>query len=260
MSEPTGCAAARPCLAAPAYCSRCDLLVGLDGFHVIEVEERDAGLRVVIESAPAACQACGVIAASHGRRDVHLVDAPCFGRPVRLVWRKRTWRCAELACSARSFTEQNTDLAGPRALLTVRACWWAIGQLRREHASVAGIARQLRTSWRTVWRSISPLLQAMDADQTRFARVSTLGVDEHIWHHVSTKPVEAGGRGPKELTGMVDLTRDAKGRTRARLLDLVPGRSGKAYTDWLSRTRPSVPGRGADRHPGPVPGLQERDR
>jgi hypothetical protein len=60
------------------------------------------------------------------------------------------------------------------------------------------------------------------------------GVDEHIWHHVSTRPVEAGGRGPKELTGMVDLTRDAQGRVHARLLDLVPGRSGRAYADWLA--------------------------
>jgi transposase len=32
---------------------------------------------------------------------------------------------------------------------------------------------------------------------------------------------------------MVDLTRDASGRVRARLLDLVPGRSAKAYADWL---------------------------
>ena len=43
-------------------------------------------------------------------------------------------------------------------------------------------------------------------DESRFAGVTHLGVDEHIWHHVSTRPVEAGGRGPKELTGMVDLT------------------------------------------------------
>jgi hypothetical protein len=64
--------------------------------------------------------------------------------------------------------------------------------------------------------------------------VAILGVDEHVWHHVSTKPVEDGVRGPKELTGMVDLTRDEHGRTRARLLDLVPGRSGQAYTSWLS--------------------------
>ena len=98
---------------------------------------------------------------------------------------------------------------------------------------MAGLARQLGTTWRTVWRSIKPLLAAMAADDTRFKGVTSLGVDEHIWHHVSTKPVEAGGRGPKELTGMVDLTRDQQGRVRARLLDLVPGRSAKAYADWL---------------------------
>lgn len=50
---------------------------------------------------------------------------------------------------------------------------------------------------------------------------------------MSTKPVDQGGRGPKEFTGMVDLTRDEDGRVRARLLDLVPGRSGEVYTTWL---------------------------
>ncbi|WP_454295958.1 transposase family protein [Salana multivorans] len=88
------------------------------------------------ESGVEACRSCGVLAHSHGRRTVRLVDAPCFGRPVELVWRKRTWRCAELACPARSFTEQDQRIADPRALLTARACRWAIAQLRREHASV----------------------------------------------------------------------------------------------------------------------------
>jgi hypothetical protein len=67
---------------------------------------------------------------------VRLIDTPCFGRPVRLVWRKRTWRCAEPTVGGGSFTEQHDDLAAPRALLTTRACWWAIRQLWREHASV----------------------------------------------------------------------------------------------------------------------------
>jgi transposase len=211
----------------------------LDGFHVVEVSEvegrRGLFLRVVVEAPPRveACRACGVVAYSHGRRNVRLVDTPCFGRPVELVWRKRTWRCAEAACAAGSFTEQDETLAGPRALLTARACRWAVAQLRREHASVQGLARQLGTAWRTVWESVKPLLEARAADETRFDGVTTLGVDEHVWHHVSTKPVEAGGRGPKELTGMVDLTRDQQGRVRARLLDLVPGRSGAAYAEWL---------------------------
>ncbi|MGH8939060.1 MAG: ISL3 family transposase, partial [Actinomycetes bacterium] len=132
-----------------------------------------------------------------------------------------------------SVTEQDDRIARPGALLTTRACWWAIRQLRREHSSVAGLARQLGTTWRTLWRAIAPLLQQMADDEGRFAGVSALGVDEHVWHHVSTKPIEDGGRGPKELTGMVDLSRDSKGKTRARLLDLVPGRSGAAYAEWL---------------------------
>lgn len=231
MSEPTSC-----CRAAGGYCDRCDLLVGLDGLHVIAVDCDDGrGVTVTVESAPEpmGCRSCGVIAHAHGRVEVRLVDAPAMGRPVRIRWRKRRWVCPDPGCPVGSFVEQDEDIAAPRALLTTRACWWAIEQIRRENASVNGIRRQLGTGWRTVWESIRPLLAAADADQSRFENVTILGVDEHVWHHVSTKPVQVGGRGPKELTGMVDLTRDSEGRVHARLLDLVPGRSGETYKAWL---------------------------
>ncbi len=229
MTEPKACGAAR-CQSLTAYCDNCDALVGLVGLHVIEVDHVADRLTVTVESERhlMGCHECGVVAVSHGRRLVELIDAPCFGRPVRVRWRKRTWECLEPTCPVAVFTEQDKEVARPRALLTVRACWWAIGQLRREHASVSGLARQLGTTWRTVWRSIKPLLMAMAADPSRFTGVTILGVDEHIWHHVSVKE-----RGPKELTGMVNLTRDEGGNTRASLLDLVPGRSGTVYRDWL---------------------------
>ena len=54
-----------------------------------------------------------------------------------------------------------------------------------------------------------------------------LGVDEHVWHHQDRRR-----RGPRELTGIVDLTRGEDHPT-ARLLDLVPGRSGTAHENWL---------------------------
>jgi transposase len=76
--------------------------------------------------------------------------------------------------------EQDDRIAAPRSSLTTRACRWAIEQIRREHASVNGIRRQLGTGWRTVWESIRPLLQAMDADPARFEGVAILGVDEHV--------------------------------------------------------------------------------
>ncbi|MET3946369.1 ISL3 family transposase [Arthrobacter sp. AL08] len=56
--------------------------------------------------------------------------------------------------------------------------------------------------------------------------MDALGVDEHVWAHT-------GPPGTGMVTGIVDHTRDADGVVHARLLDLVPGRSGKAYADWL---------------------------
>jgi len=212
------------------YCRHCDLMFGVDGFHVIGVDRQAGQLVVQVETCQpglVGCPACGVLAHSHGRRVHKLVDAPCFGWPVQVQWRKRTWRCVEPACGVGVFTEQNEQLAKPRSLLTTRAIWWAISALG-ESASVEGLRRRLGCSWRTLWLAVKPVLQTMDADQARFNQVSILGVDEHIWHH--KMPYE---RGPREVTGMVDLTRDKHGDTKARLLDLVPGRRGSVYAHWL---------------------------
>ena len=130
------------------------------------------------------------------------------------------------------FTESH-DLAVARAKLTTRAAWWAIGCIQRDTASVAAVARRLGVDWHTLWNSISPLVAELADDPARLSGVEVLGVDEHIWHH-APRP----GKGPKELTGMVDLTKkpDEQGRLQpqARLLDLVPGRSGPAYAGWLN--------------------------
>ena len=228
MFHPTsGCADAR---SATDPCSRCDVLLGLDGVHVEHVDRLDRLLVVTVSSPaePTGCPSCGVVATGRGRRRRLLHDVPGMTR-VRIVWRQRVWRCDDDDCARKTFVEQLPTLVGRRGSITTRAVGWAIGQLRREHATVHGLARQLGTSWKTVWRAVEPELAKLAADEPRFDGVTTLGVDEHIWHHVDPRK-----RGPKELTGMVDLTRDKSGKTRARLLDLVPGRSGKAYASWLS--------------------------
>ena len=53
------------------------------------------------------------------------------------------------------------------------------------------------------------------------------GLMRGVWHHQDRRR-----RGPRELTGIVDLTR-GKDHPTARLLDLVPGRSGTVYKNWL---------------------------
>ena len=119
-------------------------------------------------------------------------------------------------------------MCAPRARLRVRAIRWVIRQLRFEGATIAGLARQLATTWNTVWSHIKPCLQAASDDPARFAGVRVLGVDEHVWHHQDRRR-----RGPRELTGIVDLTR-GKEHPTARLLDLVPGRSGTVHENWLA--------------------------
>ena len=66
------------------------------------------------------CPQCGVVAVGHGRRVQVLHDAPCLGRPVRVRWFKRIWRCPEPACGRRTWTEGH-DFAATRAKLTARA-------------------------------------------------------------------------------------------------------------------------------------------
>ncbi len=158
MLHPTsGCADAR---AATDPCSRCDLLLGLDRVLVVW-SGRDGRGR-------------------HGRV---LHDVPGATR-VQVVWRQRVWRCGDDDYTRKMFVEQLPDLVARRGSTTTRAVSWAIGQLRREHATVHSLARQLGTSWKTVWRAIEPELVRLAADESRFENVTTLGVAEHIWHHV----------------------------------------------------------------------------
>src|SRR5215213_794161 len=152
---------------------------------------------------------------------------PCLGRVTRLRWLVRIWRCQEPACPAGTFSEAH-ELAPPRMTLTVRAVRWAVDALSYDDTTVSALARHLGVDWHTCWDAIEVEAKARTSNPARRAGVKTLGVDEHIW-----RPSRIGV--DRAVTIMVDLTRDQDGCTRARLLDLVPGRSGKAYADWLEQ-------------------------
>jgi Helix-turn-helix domain of transposase family ISL3 len=99
---------------------------------------------------------------------VRLIDAPSAGRAVQVRWRKRSWRCTDPSCPQGAFTEQNPAVAAPRAQLTARAISWAVDQLRRENASITGLARQLGVAWRTVWWAVEPVLEQRAGAEARF--------------------------------------------------------------------------------------------
>lgn len=201
-------------------------MFAVDEFHVTAIERRSDAIVLDVEArVVAGCPRCGVIAEGRGRRVHELADAPAFGVPVRVRWSKRLWRCAQQECPVATFSETHT-FAPTRSKLTVRAVAWAAGMLRTDDTTVSAIARRLGVGWHTLWRAISAHAGESAEDPARLEGVTALGVDEHIW-----KPSRHGH--DRAITSMVDLSRDSSGRVRARLLDVVPGRSGTAYARWL---------------------------
>src|SRR5204863_6493428 len=76
-------------------------------------------------------------------------------------------------------------------------------------------------AWRTVMDAVRAYGQPLVDDPDRLAGVSALGVDE-------TAFLAANGRHHTQyVTGMVDVT-------AARLLDVVPGRSGTVLSQWIA--------------------------
>ena len=118
MSHPTCC-----CCASLDRCDRCDLLVGLEGFHLMSVARTPGALVLDVESCNqlAGCPGCGVIAQGHGRMVVEVIDAPWAGIPTRIRWHKRRWICREHACQTVTFLEHDERVCAPRARLGVRA-------------------------------------------------------------------------------------------------------------------------------------------
>ena len=175
MSRPTCC-----CAVSLGRCDRCDLLVGLAGFHLMSVARRECGLVLDSESCDrcAGCPGCGVITQGQGRVVVAVIDAPWAGVTVRIRSHKRRWICRERTCQTVTFLEHDERVCAPRARLGVRAIRWAIRQLRFEGATISGLARQLGTTWNTVWSHIKPCLQAESDDLVRFARVRVPRADE----------------------------------------------------------------------------------
>ena len=201
----------------------CELLVGLGDVEVLGVEdEAGAPLRVHIRRwAPRpGCGSCGGALWSDGERAVELVDLPVFGRPARLVWHKRRWRCGDPDCAGGTVTEQDPRIAPERERLTTRAGRWATRQSGRGRPH-SDIAAELGCSWHPVNESVRRWGSALlEADTARISDVAALGLDEHLmWRR-------GRFRAKAWATGIVDVG-------RGQLLDIVPGRTAQAPTAWL---------------------------
>ena len=160
----------------------CELVVGLGDVEVLGVDDgpgEPLGVHVRCRAARPVCGGCGQRLWSDGERAVVLVDLRAFGRPVRLVWHKRRWRCCRDGCGAGTVTEADREIAPPRALLTSRAARWATRQAGRGRP-LKDVAAELGCGWHTVNRAVQRWGRALlDAHTERISEVAALGLDEH---------------------------------------------------------------------------------
>ena len=199
-------------------------MLGLPGFMVLAAGEYGGELELLVEtiSTVSGCEGCGVVAIPHGRREHVVRDVPSGGRPVTLVWRKRIWRCEEPRCDRRTWSERSEAIR-PKAALTERARMWATRRIGEDGDTVEDLRLELGVSWGTVMRAVREYGAPLVDDPDRLAGVVGLGVDETAWLRATAT------RSTQYVTGLVDLS---PGRP-ARLLDVVPGRSGRAYASWI---------------------------
>jgi transposase len=197
-------------------------MLGLDGFVLLAVSRQDGELEQAVETAVSEefCRGCGVQARLHDRRPTYVRDLPSAGRPVTLVWVKRVWRCVELRCPVVTWSEKSPAIR-PRASLTERARVEVCRRVGQDGHSVAQVAAAFGVAWGTVMAAVVEYGTPMVDNPARMQGVEALGVDE-------TAFLAANGRHHTQyVTGMVDVT-------AARLLDVVPGRSGAVLSQWIA--------------------------
>ena len=158
-----------------------------------------------------------------------VTDVPVVGHPLRLRVRVPRYRCVNTACEREVFAHNTSRLARPGWSTTRRCARYICRRLMIDRATVAAVARELGLSWDTVNTIALDATQAIVANDTgRLDGVRVIGVDEHRWSH-TRRPGEDG-----YVTVIIDLTPVLDGTGRARLLDLVPGRSAAALKSWLT--------------------------
>ncbi len=169
------------------------------------------------------CRACDGVARVRSSWTRRLVHVPVGQRSTHLLVRVRRYECRRCG---RRWTDDLARAVPEADAMTDAAAWRAVAEVVLRSKSVLACARDPACSWDMVNDAVlSRGLGHLVGDERRFDGARMLGVDEHVWRHAP--------RGGRYVTVAVNPTPRRDGRP-ARLLDMVEGRSGRAFADWLA--------------------------
>ena len=169
------------------------------------------------------CKRCGCQGVARDTVTRRLAHAPFGWRPTTLLITVCRYRCKE--CS-HVWRQDTTAAAPPRAKISRGGLRWALVGIVIAHLSMARVADGLGVSWHTANDAVlAEGRRVLINDPHRLDGVQVLGVDDHCWRHTR--------KGDKFVTVIIDLTPVRDGTGPARLLDMVEGRSKKAFKTWL---------------------------
>ena len=170
------------------------------------------------------CRRCGCEGAPRDTVTRRLAHEPLGWRPTTLLVTVRRYRCT--GCG-HVWRQDTTAAAEPRAAISRGGVRWALEALVCQHLTIARVAEGLAVSWNTANAAVlAEGRRLLISDPDRFDGVQVVGVDEHVWRHTRL--------GDKYVTVIIDLTPIRDGTGPSRLLDMVPGRSKKAFKQWLA--------------------------
>ena len=158
---------------------------GLEELGLVAVGMRCQGGGFVLKCRAASparlCPGCGRPGYSLGSRTRRLAHEPRGHQPTTLAVYVRRYHCR--ACS-RSWCDDISQAAPPRAKLSFGALRWGLVCLIADNMSMNRIAAHLAVAWHTANEAILAYgEELLLADSTRFEGVRVIGVDEHVWRH-----------------------------------------------------------------------------
>lgn len=204
-----------------------EALLGLDGFRVLQVVEVPDEMIITVETTAdfVGCSGCGVRAESQDRMPVAIRDLSCFGRPARLVWNKRRWRCREPRCAVKTWTEFSEHVDA-QAVITARAGAEACRQVGELARPVSVVAAEFGVSWWTVMNAVIEHGTRLVDDPGRVGAVRQLGVDETSFLKANRD------HSAVYATGLVDLEQRV-------LIDMVEGNAAADLRKWAANADPA---------------------